>query len=364
MKLFDLVDEAEYLEAVKNKHIKTQVHPTAPYIIHNYTDSCTWDRVWNNSTMTCRGLITHAVTGEIIARSIPKFFNWDQEEAPTLKLSDRVFVVDKMDGSLGILYPMPDGSMAVATRGSFTSDQARWATEWLRLVTKVYRWKPDPDYTYLFEIIYPENRIVVDYGTREDITFLMKIHNETGKAVHADHSLPGAIPVAHRYEALTTWGDALSAEPRHNAEGFVIDILDTSLRVKIKYEDYKRLHRYVTGINERHVWEAVMGHKDLKAEFEGAPDEFHDWVQEVADKLDWSFGTIAREIGFEFQRVIQTFPNYTHEDRGDFARAVSKSPNRAAMFALLDRKPIDDIIWKELKPFNPKSVRLVSSDAD
>jgi len=107
-----------------------------------------------------------------------------------------------------------------------------------------------------------------------------------------------------------------------------------------------------------------MGHKDLKAEFEGAPDEFHDWVQEVADKLDWSFGTIAREIGFEFQRVIQTFPNYTHEDRGDFARAVSKSPNRAAMFALLDRKPIDDIIWKELKPFNPKSVRLVSSDAD
>ena len=107
-----------------------------------------------------------------------------------------------------------------------------------------------------------------------------------------------------------------------------------------------------------------MGHKDLKAEFEGAPDEFHDWVQEVADKLDWSFGTIAREIGFEFQRVIGAFPNYTHSDRGDFARAVSKSPNRAAMFTLLDGKPINDIIWKELKPVNPKSVRLVSSDAD
>jgi len=120
-----------------------------------------------------------------------RFFNWDQEEAPTLKLSDRVFVVDKMDGSLGILYPMPDGSLAVATRGSFTSDQAIWATNWIQAYVGPNAWAPDPDYTYLFEIIYPENRIVVDYGTREDITFLMKIHNETGKAVHADHSLPG-----------------------------------------------------------------------------------------------------------------------------------------------------------------------------
>ena len=362
MKLFDLVDETEYLEAVKNKHIKTQVHPTAPYIIHNYTDACTWDRAWNHATMTCRGLITHAETGEIIARPIPKFFNWDQEQAPKLELSDRVFVVDKMDGSLGILYPMPDGSMAVATRGSFTSDQALWATEWIGHTIDFHGWEPDPDYTYLFEIIYPENRIVVDYDDREDMTFLMNIHKETGAAVHDDDSVP--TPYADRYAYLTTWGETLEAPPRYNAEGFVIDIVATGQRVKIKYEDYKRMHRYVTGTNERNVWEALVAGKDLKAEFEGAPDEFHDWVQEVADKLDWSFGTIAREIGFEFQRVIGAFPNYTHSDRGDFARAVSKSPNRAAMFTLLDGKPINDIIWKELKPVNPKSVRLVSSDAD
>jgi len=362
MKLFDLVDKTEYLEAVKNKHIKTQVHPTAPYIIHNYTDSCTWDRVWNNSTMTCRGLITHAETGEIIARSIPKFFNWDQEEAPLLEASTRVTVVDKMDGSLGILYQMPSGIFAVATRGSFTSDQAIWATEWIDHRIDFHGWEPDSDYTYLFEIIYPENRIVVDYGDREDMTFLMKIHKETGEAVHDDVTVP--TPYAYRYGLSQSWGEALGMPERHNAEGLVVEIEQTGQRVKIKYEDYKRMHRYVTGTNERNVWEALVAGKDLKAEFEGAPDEFHDWVQEVADKLDWSFGTIAREIGFEFQRVIQAFPNYTHDDRGDFARAVSKSPNRAAMFTLLDGKPINDIIWKELKPVNPKSVRLVSSDAD
>jgi len=362
MKLFDLVDETEYLEAVKNKHIKTQVHPTAPYIIHNYTDACTWERAWNHATMTCRGLITHAETGEIIARPIPKFFNWDQEQAPKLELSDRVFVVDKMDGSLGILYPMPDGSMAVATRGSFTSDQALWATNWIQPYVGPNAWAPDPDYTYLFEIIYPENRIVVDYGDREDMTFLMKIHKETGEAVHDDVTVP--TPYAERHLGSQSWGEVLGMPERHNAEGLVVDIEQTGQRVKIKYEDYKRMHRYVTGTNERHVWEAVMAGKDLKAEFEGAPDEFHDWVKEVAEKLNIAFATKMLEISSEFEEALFGFPDYDESQRGYFARAVSKSPNRAAMFTMLDYKPVDDIIWKELKPFNPKSVRLVSSDAN
>lgn len=46
----------------------------------------------------------------------------------------------------------------IATRGSFESDQALWATEWIQK-----RFRPVDflaGYTYLYEIIYPENRVV------------------------------------------------------------------------------------------------------------------------------------------------------------------------------------------------------------
>jgi hypothetical protein len=48
-----------------------------------------------------------------------------------MDLAARCVVTDKLDGSLGILYPTPDGH-AIATRGAFVSEQALHATElWL-----------------------------------------------------------------------------------------------------------------------------------------------------------------------------------------------------------------------------------------
>ncbi len=40
--------------------------------------------------------------------------------------------------------------------------------------------KIEKDKTYLFEIIYPENRIVIDYGDSDDLILLSIINNETG----------------------------------------------------------------------------------------------------------------------------------------------------------------------------------------
>ena len=41
---------------------------------------------------------------------------------------------------------------------------------------------PKPGKTYLFEIIYPENRIVVDYGDYKGLVLIDVIDNETGKS--------------------------------------------------------------------------------------------------------------------------------------------------------------------------------------
>lgn len=59
----------------------------------------------NPTTRTCRGLIVHSTTGRVLARPWAKFVNHGRPEAETLDLAAPVEVTDKLDGSLGILYP-------------------------------------------------------------------------------------------------------------------------------------------------------------------------------------------------------------------------------------------------------------------
>jgi hypothetical protein len=40
-------------------------------------------------------------------------------------------ITEKLDGVLGILYP-ENNKVAISSRGSFTSEQAIWATGWMR----------------------------------------------------------------------------------------------------------------------------------------------------------------------------------------------------------------------------------------
>jgi RNA ligase len=72
-----------------------------------------------------------------------------------------------MDGSLGILYKV-DGKPYLATRGSFVSDQAVAGTAMLHERYGDYEF--EDGFTYLFEIIYPENRIVIDYKGMSDLS--------------------------------------------------------------------------------------------------------------------------------------------------------------------------------------------------
>ena len=126
-------------------------------------------------------------------------------------------VTDKADGSLGIIYASPDGSgYAIATRGSFASDQARHATELLR--TRYGAFVPPAGKTVLVEIIYPANRIVVDYAGLDDLVLLGAVDIATGRTSgpEAVPTWPG--PVVARFDHATL-ADALAAPPRAGPRG-------------------------------------------------------------------------------------------------------------------------------------------------
>lgn len=221
-------------------YIRVQSHPRYDYEIANYTEKAVYDKEWNDVTLQCRGLIYRRSDGEVLARPFRKFFNHNESTAPTFGLNDPVVVTDKLDGSLGVLHITPDG-WAIATRGSFDSPQARHATAVFKARYENYMgasWGFNPPFgiTYLFEIIYPENRIVVDYGQQDDLVLLGAVDIATGKSItpeviqKSNHPWPG--PVTETF-TFSTYGEALAAAPRPGKEGFVVHNLRTDERVKI-----------------------------------------------------------------------------------------------------------------------------------
>lgn len=345
--LDDLFDVLDLESAIAYGFVRTQSHPTLPLTIHNYTEMAQFERVWTPVTRQCRGLIAD-VEGEVIARPFSKVHNHDEPEAPALGLEDFVIVADKVDGSLGIGHPAGDG-YAIATRGSFTSEQALHATEvWNTRYADIAR--PLPGVTPLWEICYPANRIVVDYGALDDLVLLGGIEIDTGEFIAPDlmaDAMRWRGPVVETFP-YRTFGEALAAEPRAGREGFVIRSARSGESVKYKYAEYVRLHKIVTGMNERVVWEHLGQGGTVDDLAAPLPDEFHPWVRAVAMRLTGERDAIAASAHAAHEWLVDTLPaGWT---RKEYAIAAQSHPLRPWLFNILDGRDPRPVIWKTLRP--------------
>jgi RNA ligase len=340
--LTDLFPPAALAAALADGWVRAQTHPTQPLTILNYTERAAYAGHWDAVTLACRGLVHHSDTGAVLARPFVKFFNHGQSGAPVIDLAAPVRVSDKLDGSLGILYPLPDNGFAVATRGSFSSAQARHATA---VYQRRYadRFTPQHGVTVLFEIVYPQNRIVVDYGDMDDLLLLGAVRIADGTVLAADE-VPGWPGPAARSFPVASFAQALALPPRPGAEGLVVRCLDTGAMVKLKQADYVALHRIVTGLTERTVWQHLVDGRPLADLVAPLPDEFHGWVHTVAGRIRSTVDSAEAEIRAEFA-ALPVFAS-----RKDFALAVARNPRRWALFALLDGRDITAKLLHAAKP--------------
>ena len=340
--LFDLAELADLIEA---GYVRRQVHPAGSLSILNYTEKSVYERVWNDVTRQCRGLIVDD-DGIVVARPWAKFFNYGEHPEGSLDLGARVAVTDKWDGSLGILYPSPEGGYAVATRGSFTSEQAIHATKlWQERYAETT--EVDENHTWLFEIIYPGNRIVCDYGDMDELVLLGGVEMLTGRPIRPGFFVyDGPKTKTFAYDTLA---DALAAQPRPGAEGLVVRFPDNDhLMIKLKQDDYVALHRIVTGLNARVVWEQLGDGKSVADICEPLPDELHDWVKNLAAELSGKALATLAEAREEHEAILAGLPDgWT---RKEYAAVAGRSSNRAWLFLLLDGKDPSPKIWRTLRP--------------
>ena len=257
--------------------------------LYTYTTKCVMERAWSDFSRVARGLILDETDEHIVALPFEKFFNYGEFEAVP---NEPFTAYEKLDGSLGIVYEYK-GEWQVATKGSFDSEQAIWATEWLR--NHIDLSKLEPELTYLTEIIYPDNRIVVDYRGLEALAFLSSYHRRDFREYTEPPEAAGfAAAKVQAYESvkdLLAAAETLSA----NHEGFVLRF-DSGLRLKIKGDEYARVHRLISEVTPLGVWRVMLAGDDLAALRGQIPEEYWRDLDSIVSLLEGNLQQFVSEL--------------------------------------------------------------------
>lgn len=368
MYLWDVLNTSLLAQHMTNGLVSAQKHPTLPLIIYNYTQRAQEKYVWGDDTIDyCRGLIVEQSTNRIISRPFKKFHNLNTASIPeTLEenLKGAPTITEKLDGSLGILWHY-SGQSGIATRGSFTSPQAKWATEWYSKKEYLWDWPPTLDWTPLFEIIYKENRIVVDYDF-EGLVLLGMVKIETGAEMPYEHVKTWAdynhVRCVKQIENATL-RDIINLN-RPNEEGFVVTYTDPdslctkeSTKVKVKMADYVRLHKVITGFNPRSIWEIMSQGGGAFADIVNAgemPEAFIKWLVSWQTKLLSEYTRIEKRAKDVFLMRPDRYMEDSEKDHrkkfSEYVRISVDPEYQGLQYALFDGHDIEPMIWKLIKP--------------
>jgi RNA ligase len=185
-------------------------------------------------------------------------------------------ITRKMDGMMGVLWNLGD-QWGIATRGSFESDGAKFATEkWQKFVKYGATEFIPKGWTLIFEIIAKHLRIVVPYEW-EGLCLLTAVNNATGeemsyeqlhelwvnlnsysKTLDKDGNKIQGKPWCHLVEKFDIDIATAEADPSKEEEGYVVSVNRRGLppvKAKIKLSEYKRLHKILTGLTPQMIWE-------------------------------------------------------------------------------------------------------------
>lgn len=351
MKLDEYLDIDEIGQLVTNGYVSCKRHNEFPLYIYNYTKSasyCIKPDDWSDTLHKCRGLIVHH-DGEIVAFGQKKFWNYDPEKHSE---SGPYVVADKLDGSLGIVYEW-EGVPYVATRGSFHSEMADWANEFLDTNPK-YRdylklWTED-GYTPHVEIIYNDNRIVIDYDY-EDLVLLGWTHPRTGNWLNLAADSEGH-PFGYPGRVAKVFpSDTHLYEDRPNAEGYVIQFLDSGNRYKIKHDWYIELQRAAISLTPKRIWRHLVDGTIDKFMMD-LPNEFYDDAEAMEREL-------LKKFRAAHSRYLKCFIDNLDLTltRKEQAQKIAHLPGdeKSAFFMLLDANGnsggrLRNYVWEQIKP--------------
>jgi len=368
----------EYLDVEKLKsHVEAGLvdkreHKTLPLVIYCYSRKAMQDDLWDDVTTRTRGLIVESTSGRIIARPWEKFFNISTTYRPETWLSNlptkQPTVQEKLDGSMGTYwkYEEADGVVheGIATKGSFHSEQAEWATKWLNEhYTDVSKGMPDfehgwpKDTTPMFEIIAQDVQShPVHYDASEDNRLVLTalINIETGEeepyeTLHFYSMLNDIQCVEHFYGKSVA---KVINEDRKNKEGYVLSWRragQTPLKVKVKHPSFLLIQKISHNATPKNILHALIEGRaeDVQRWMETESPELNQFVRGWFMRFSEAFGKIGLKVR---ETVIKAKTSCT--TRKETALFLAKKENvlyASAAFAMIDEKDWGKVVWKMIK---------------
>lgn len=324
--------------------LQKQVHPNLPLIVWNYTKKVQFEKLWKSDELLtqCRGLITD-VDGNIISRCLSKFFNYEELDYSDIP-KEPFDIYEKMDGSYINLFSYKN-EWIFASRGSFISDQAI-------LAKKVFNDKYlnavslHDDRNYVMELIGKDNMIVI-YYPENDLILLTSIITENNEESNIYDKMFDGFNRVKKYDVsgITNLTELRKIDGE-NREGFVIRFRN-GFRVKIKYQEYCRLHSIITNVSNLSVWRHLKVDGDFAELLENVPDEFYKWLNDTVFKFRADYNAIELDAYKEFVRIYHKLGFNT---RKEFALEALKSEHRGILFKIYEDRTYGELIWKQLRP--------------
>ena len=360
--------------------VDVAIHPEFPLTMFTYGREAVHTNNWDAVIRKCRGIIFNTVTEEIIARPFEKFFNMGTADMPETDPNTWLCGVaepevwEKMDGFMCTMYSYY-GKSYIASKGSFDSIHAKWATAQVNA-----NWQWPLGYTPMFEGICSSIRIVVDYEKFEGLVLLALVNNETGEELNRT-----SLQVWAKKNGVTTptiydlsWKDARMAsldKTVENFEGYVLVWRRpglTPFRLKVKYVDYLRLHRMVSGVSPKAIYNCLAGN-EYKGDLDEWVNESNPWFSKFVSKWVRSLATRHDELR---NKAIETFADAQSElkdfslNNWDNPAAVRKAyaeffndcgDIKGILFAMYDGKDASAVAWKLTKPLIKDAYPMINT---
>ncbi len=355
MQKFSLPQLNEY---VLRSKFTVEKHPDTDLFIYGYeTRKEGIPIVWDAVNIHLRGIILDS-NGKVAYRPFQKFFTFKHyltktkvllTEGETLKLPDCSFkIYEKVDGSMAVLYWVDDKPY-LASQRSFSSLNAAKATQILyakysHLFNTLRR-----DLTYVFEAIYPNTRVMVNYDDREDLILLGVIDNATGNDLPINNI---GFPTAKDYTA--EYGhikdiDELVALNLPNLEGFVL-YYENGLRLKLKFQWFTEAHLLVNRI----IWNEKMlyDNKQQLAKLLNLPNP------NVSNIAVWN----CLKQGLPLETILRYVPGefYTHGFEYWLADTVSSFKNAIEVEGAKHKTKTEVELWDLIKPIQEETFDITS----
>lgn len=310
------------------------------------TDAEFWKK-YDGMYRECRSVVIDKKNECFVLTPFRKFFNLNETEETAEKLirerianAKRVEFAEKLDGSMQSARYY-NGEYVLAGTSALDPELSFRVTIGYSLLHDNYKQmlRDYPDYTFIFELICKEDKHVVNYSDEQRGLYLLGIRNVvTG----VQHSYADVIKIAEYYgvkhtnifdKTLDDLLNELDDKSSDEAEGFVIDI--DGYKVKLKYNDYRAIHKLLAKIVSTNVIIQCFENGSWDDVRSKMPEAYRADADVVVDDMRQFLKVVNKQINDAFSFCQSNYRRYDDpkQDRKSFA-----------MFAIAHNKKISSYV--------------------